>query len=211
MATSSNSPDTNSNPSISSAEAIPASRSAKPESAAEPTTPGIFGRSSRDYFAFFDPATCSWKTSQGTLALASDLFSETFPDSGTMRNGRVYALRTSARVTSGNGCSLWPTAVADATGRTPESRTFLTYKAQSSLSVKVQTWPTASASIANDGESLESWERRKAKNLAKYDNGNGMGTPLTIAAIRWPTARAEDSESAGNHPVARMRCRGGGL
>jgi site-specific DNA-cytosine methylase len=29
-----------------------------------------------------------------------------------------------------------------------------------------------------------------------------QGTPLTIAATTWPTARAEDSESCGNHPGA---------
>jgi hypothetical protein len=29
-----------------------------------------------------------------------------------------------------------------------------------------------------------------------------MGTPLTIAATTWPTARSEDGESCGNHPGA---------
>ena len=105
MATSDNSPDTSLNPLTSSAEVTHASHSHKPESAAEPKTPGIFGQSSREYFAFLDPDGSCWKTSQATLALGSDLFWETWPDSGTMRNGRVYALRTSARVTSGKGCS----------------------------------------------------------------------------------------------------------
>jgi len=62
------------------------------------------------------------------------------------------------------------------------------------------SWPTASASLVNDGEAPESWEARRQRNLAKGINGNGQGTPLTIAAQTWPTARQEDGESCGNHP-----------
>jgi len=64
------------------------------------------------------------------------------------------------------------------------------------------SWPTASASLVNDGESEESWEARRQRNLAKGINGNGQGTPLTMAAQTWPTARQEDGESCGNHPDA---------
>ena len=130
---------------------------------------GIFGRSSPDCFAYFDHDSCCWRTSQGTLVSGLDEFSETWPDSGTMRSGRVYELQGLERPTCESGSS---------------------------------SWPTASASVANDGESLKSWERRREKNLALHLNGNGMGTPLTIAAVRWPTARMEDGESAGNHPGA---------
>jgi hypothetical protein len=42
--------------------------------------------------------------------------------------------------------------------------------------------PTPSAGVFNDGESLESWESRRQGNLAKGINGNGQGTPLSIAA-----------------------------
>lgn len=58
------------------------------------------------------------------------------------------------------------------------------------------SWPTASASVANDGEGLESWEARKVKNQAKGINGNGMGTPLTIAAQQWPTPNAHNATGA---------------
>lgn len=49
------------------------------------------------------------------------------------------------------------------------------------------SWPTPDANAINDGESLESWQARKQRNLAKRTNGNGMGTPLAIAAKQWPT------------------------
>jgi hypothetical protein len=54
----------------------------------------------------------------------------------------------------------------------------------------------------NDGESQESFENRRQRNLDKGINGNGMGTPLNMAVKMWPTARREDKESAGNHPGA---------
>lgn len=44
--------------------------------------------------------------------------------------------------------------------------------------------PTPAAGNSNDGESLESWEARRQRNLAKGINGNGQGTPLGIAAQR---------------------------
>ena len=148
---------------ISSAPAILASRSAKPVSEREPPMSGIFGGSAPESFAQLDPDSSCWKTSQATFLSGLETYSETWPDSGTMRNGRVYELRTSAPATSGSGCSLWP---------------------------------TASASVANDGETIESWKARQARNLAKHLNGNGMGTPLTIASIQWPTPNAHDATGA---------------
>lgn len=167
MATSENSAETNLSRLISSAEAIPASRSRRPESVAASPTRGIFGPSSRDYFAYFDRDSSYWKTSQGTFLLGLEPFSETWPDSGTMRNGRAYELQTSAPATSASGCSLWP---------------------------------TADACVMNDGETPETFEARREKNLEKHCNGNGMGTPLAMKVQMWPTARQEDGESCGNHP-----------
>lgn len=43
-----------------------------------------------------------------------------------------------------------------------------------------ELWATPVASNPNEGETLESWEARKAKNKAKHGNGNGMGTPLAV-------------------------------
>jgi len=73
MATFENSAEANLNPSISSAVGTPVSRSALPESAGENPTLGIFGQSSLDCFAFLDPDTRSWKTSQGTFLWIRDV------------------------------------------------------------------------------------------------------------------------------------------
>jgi hypothetical protein len=50
--------------------------------------------------------------------------------------------------------------------------------------------PTPTASNPNDGESLESWEARRQRNLAKGINGNGQGTPLAIAVRQLPNPTA---------------------
>ena len=41
--------------------------------------------------------------------------------------------------------------------------------------------PTPSACMANDGESIDSWEARRRRVRDSARNGNGMGTPLAIA------------------------------
>jgi hypothetical protein len=58
-------------------------------------------------------------------------------------------------------------------------------------------WPTPAASIAQDGEPLESWLARRELLKAKKKNGNGCGTPLTMAAQRagWATPNAGDAKA----------------
>lgn len=187
MATSANSQDMNLNTLTSSAAAIPASHSAKPESGQERMIRGIFGPSSPVCFAFFDHDSSCWKMSLGTFHWASDEFSETWPDSGTMRNGRAYELRTLAPRTNGSGCSLWPTAVAKDDGKTPEAHlamkkrmgerdgTFANRTEITSLAVKVQVWPTPRS---EDGESC--------------GNHPGAVDSLTGASRLWTTPQAHD-------------------
>lgn len=53
-------------------------------------------------------------------------------------------------------------------------------------------WPTPAAGLPNDGEEPETLEARRLLLKAKHQNGNGVGTPLAIAAKRWPTPVARD-------------------
>ncbi len=57
--------------------------------------------------------------------------------------------------------------------------------------------PTPTAANPNDGESLESWEARRQRNLEKGINGNGQGTPLPIAVRLYPTPTSNDHKNAG--------------
>jgi hypothetical protein len=60
-------------------------------------------------FASYDPATSSWRTSQGLLTGGWTPFSGTWPHSGSMRTGRVYPHVPWVRHTHARECSLWPT------------------------------------------------------------------------------------------------------
>lgn len=71
-----------------------------------------------------------------------------------------------------------------------------------SLTGQAENWPSPNASGANDGEDLESWEARKKRNLEKGINGNGMGTPLSIAAQKWATPDAPTGGSRTRSPEA---------
>jgi hypothetical protein len=59
--------------------------------------------------------------------------------------------------------------------------------------------PTPTASNPNDGEDLESWEERRQRNLAKGTNGNGQGTPLSVAVRLLPTSCAADGNGGRQH------------
>jgi hypothetical protein len=75
-----------------------------------------YGRSSPASFATYDPTTCSWRTSQGSLFEDSTEFSETWPMSGTTRNGIAYRHAPSALPIYELASGFWPTPVADDTG-----------------------------------------------------------------------------------------------
>src|SRR5438067_326350 len=49
-----------------------------------------YGITSPVSFANYDPATCSWRTSQGSLFEEWAAFSETWPRAGMTRNGTAY-------------------------------------------------------------------------------------------------------------------------
>jgi len=125
------------------------------------------GSSSLESFARWDPASLSWRTSQRCLLAGLTPFSERWPRSGTMRSGAAFVRPTWALGTAGT---------------------------ESSSSA---TWPTPDASVANDSETLESWEARRARVKATGINGNGMGAPLAIAVRLWPTTTTSDARASG--------------
>jgi hypothetical protein len=72
----------------------------------------VCGRPSRASLANFDPDTSSWRTSQRCLIEGWERFSETWPESGMTRSGRLYRRAPWALHTCDDGCSLWPTPTA---------------------------------------------------------------------------------------------------
>lgn len=204
MATSRSWTEANSNPSIASAADSPARTSRKPENApASRALAAAFGLNSPALLGFFDPDWYSLRTSQACLFLEQcPEWSESWPDSGMWDSGCVYELQSSGPAISESECSSsqpgWPTAVStdwkQSTPRTAREGN----AAIDNLSRATATWPTASASmIANDGETPESWKARQQRNIEKHYNGNGMGTPLTIAVSTWPTPTEDNANNAG--------------
>lgn len=75
-------------------------------------------------------------------------------------------------------------------------------KDEQGLDQMARNWPTPNAMVANDRESVEAFEERRERVREKHQNGNGMGTPLTIAALSWPTpTSAPDAPNTNSNQV----------
>jgi len=95
---------------MSSAEAFPARTSVSPERVpALAVSDPACGQSSPGSLARYDPATCSWRTSQLSLFGGLTEFSETWPRSGMMRSGRLYPRHPWAPRTAASASGLWRT------------------------------------------------------------------------------------------------------
>ena len=83
------------------------------EKAQESTDQGlVFGGRCYESSAWYDRDTRSWKTRQVYLLGGLAEYSEAWPRSGTMQNGKLYPRDSSARFMFGEGRLLLPTLVA---------------------------------------------------------------------------------------------------
>lgn len=112
-----------------------------------------------------------------------------------MRNGLVSERPTLELRTDESDCSSWPTpkVATDDYSYASGDKT----RPVLNLEGAAKMWPTPDAGAINDGNDPENFNRRKAKNQAKYANGNGMGTPLAMAATLWNTPNAHDGRRPG--------------
>jgi DNA (cytosine-5)-methyltransferase 1 len=160
-----------------------------------------------------------------------ELYSETWRTSGMMLNGVAYELPMSEPLIVGSefSSSLLPSPVArDYKGvpgknvqmaslprevsllPTPASRDWKSCESNVVFDpaerrplpeVVVNLLPTPSAGNFNDGEDLTSWEARRQKNKSKGINGNGQGTPLSIA-VQGLDNQEEDQSRWGKYSKA---------
>lgn len=118
-----------------------------------------FGLSSLESLAKFDPDTCSWRTPQFSLLGDWDLYSETWPRWGLMRDGECWVQPMLALRTSGTESGLWPTPLANShtgAGHGPNK------KGGMNLQTAVKRWPTPVASM-HKGSSPASLTRKSGK------------------------------------------------
>lgn len=103
-------------PLMSSAEASPARMSALLELAqASKASVQDSGKNTLAWFASYDLSSSSWKTRQVCLVPDLELFSETWPRSGTIRGGIASQRATLAPITRETGFGLLPTMEASNT------------------------------------------------------------------------------------------------
>ena len=125
-----------------------------------------------DSSARWDPSSCCWRTSQASFL--------------EMEANQLMGARWSES---------WPKQGMTVNGRLYPLPTQERHTSANAGGV----WPTPDASVANDGESVESWERRRLKEKAKHRNGNGFGNRLTIEVQKWPTPTGRDHKDGDAH------------
>ena len=105
----------------SSAAASPARTSASAEKDSDsPGSDPDFGANTPGSFAWFDPATSSWRTFQRCFLEGWASFSGTWPRAGMTRSGIAFRLSPLAPRTSATESFLWPTPAAKEPGINPE-------------------------------------------------------------------------------------------
>ena len=166
---------------IASSRPLPVKASASQANNLQERTPGINGPPRLTCYAEFSPDSSSWRTSQGSFLGVmdiSDAFSETWPRSGSMLDGRCYPLRTSEPPIFGRGFGLWPTPTAcDWKGSGVNAKCFdlLDFAIERGKTKSRDRFPTATAGDAHGGGSRNT-ATSKAKpgvSLTDYVLGDG--------------------------------------
>lgn len=178
--------------STSSAEGSPASPSASQDDDSVRTTSGGSGPSFSEPFAWFDPDSCCWRTSQVSLLPASEELPPTWPRAGTTSNGIAYQLPPSAPRTSAIDSSPWRGCGPNSDGLWPIATTgdHSTRFAQGGmpLGMAARMWPTPTVQDAKNNAGPSQWKRNS--------------DPLNVAVKRWPTPRASDGKGAATFAAA---------
>jgi len=118
----------------------------------------------------------------------------------TERRGAWRQRVNAVRLTRGKEFSSWPTATMQDGKQDGKQGGITPFQAKGGNHTNLlhvaamQSWPTPNAQVSQDGESPETWLKRKEAMKAKGYNGNGCGTPLTIAVqLHGPAAPASSS------------------
>jgi hypothetical protein len=159
------------------------------------------GLSLPESFARWDHATSSWRTAQCSLLADLDVFSETWPRWGMMRNGVCWARSTPVRRTNANASGFgqnWPSP--DARDSQPEGleagKRRMEKYSTCGLQTAVNLWPTPNC--PNGGRSVKhvtDWRGRTA-----YHNGKKVQVGLESAVKLWPTPHGFSKDGKSNGP-----------
>ncbi len=126
----------------------------------------------------FDPASCSWKTAQGSLLGDSVAFWGTWPNWGSMRNGECWALTTPALSTSGKESGFWPTVRASDGERGGRGDLIQAVRGNPNTHFKMHPTPTASNTKANHMRGADKGKPRESRSY-------GANGPLNPNWVEW--------------------------
>jgi hypothetical protein len=134
-------------------------------------------------FVKWDRVSSSWRTRQCSLLAGLDVFLETWPRWGMMRDGECLELATLERPTSESESGLW---------RTPLSCEWkdMSCSTQIYLQDQVKMLPTPRATDGDKGS-------RTAQGAAK-EWARGRNKDLGMVVAMWPTPQASDNRDRGN-------------
>lgn len=186
-----------------------------PANVKAPVTNDGYGTISSVLFASFDAHSCTWRTSQASLLpieMAKDglypldcgMFLETWPRSGSMQNGSVYARKTSVPRMSELASSFWATPVTSRAFRNmealdPSSQKDRRLKHTEDLTSQTMNWSTPRASdrdsTRKDGRILSQeasqWGTpRVTTNAGIPTEHTGRGSRLEDQSAQWSTPKA---------------------
>lgn len=155
------------------------------------------GATSQTPFAFFDPASCSWRTSQPSLDGDSTEYSGTWPRSGTTRAGCAFELPKLGLPTTETGGSASPSLLPTPLARDWKAGTGNRYgkigRPLSEVALLLPAEPLQAAMLptprASDGP----------KGAPNQRDSSGRYTHLPAAVVHLlPTPIAGDSKNTGN-------------
>lgn len=153
-----------------------------------------FGERWRESLAKYDPNTHSWRTPQCSLLEGLDVFSETWPKWGMMRNGACWELTTRVRLTEENESGFWPTPTCMAGAMYLESNA---HKRNSmSLASAVHYWITPMARDYKghtNNPKARGYGGTLPDQVKEMEEAN-MGMPAKL----WPTPQASDNRDRGH-------------
>jgi hypothetical protein len=142
---------------------------------------------------------------QARLGTAGSMeYRQTWKQKATPAGRPYWAHIPSTRPINDSGSTGWPTPDTGSAGgrvsRNPGAKTRPSgTKAQLTLNdaVRLTGWTTPDARAMNDGENLETWDARQAKNKEKHGNGNGAGMPIAIQCktiVGWCSPTVTDAD-----------------
>ena len=178
----------------------------KPASCVDPQIRATSSPILSESLARYSPEESMWRTCQVSMfdqrmdgQPMGQLWSESWPRSGTTVDGTLYPRKTLAHRISENGGGLWPTPQAfdaKAAGDWVPGSTHDRNKPDHTLPKAVSLWPTPRHADAG-GMTLEQADKRMANRKAEGKTTGGFND-LKKAVGMWPTPNARDHKDTLN-------------